>query len=39
MIQLLGKESKKKFFCRNQNQPKSRTSAHIRNSGKEVGGE
>jgi hypothetical protein len=39
MIQLLGKDSKKGFFCRNQNQPKSRTSAHIRQGRKEVGGE
>jgi hypothetical protein len=39
MIELLGKESTKEFFCRNQNQPKSRTFAHIRDGGKEVGGE
>jgi hypothetical protein len=40
MIQLLGRDSKKEFFCRNQNQPKSRTSAHIRDGGgKEVRGE
>jgi hypothetical protein len=39
MIQLLGRDSKRGFFCRNQNQPKSPTSAHIRDGGKEVGGE
>ena len=39
MIQLLGRDSKREFFCRKQNQPKSRTSAHIRDGGNEVGGE
>jgi hypothetical protein len=38
MIQLLGRDSKKEFFGRNQNQPKSPTSAHIRDGGNEVGG-
>jgi hypothetical protein len=39
MIQILGGDSKKGFFCHNQNQRKSPTSAHIRDGGKEVGGE
>jgi hypothetical protein len=39
MIQILVQASKKGFFCRNQNQLKSRTSAHIRDGGKKVGGE
>jgi hypothetical protein len=39
MNQLLGRDSKKGFFCRNQNQLKSRTSARIREGRKEVGEE
>jgi hypothetical protein len=39
MIQLLGRDSKRGFFCRNQNHPKLRTSTHIRDGGKELAGE
>jgi hypothetical protein len=38
MTQLLGSESKKGLFCREQNQNKSSTSGHSRDGGKQAGG-